>query len=380
MLKRIVLCRLVFIEEAFLTASQQSTLHWLLSEAPLFHFLAGASFMVKRTAVPRGFTLIELLVVIAIIAVLIALLLPAVQQAREAARRTQCRNNLKQLGLANHNYHDVANRFPINEHSLGTSTLVYLLPYIDQAPLYNSLNFSGCTSIGAANMPPSQDTRVMFQSTNGTALYLRQMPGYQCPSDPASGQRLPTGGQGAPSSYAHSMGAQLVNCYNTCTLPYNLDEFGLGNSEGNFATPGQLSGIVNRALGVYLTAPLGYYSPWSAAIRDITDGTSNVIMMGEIRQTCSPYSTWGWTHSESLWYATNAPINYNSCPDNPGYNTANPCMNGCFNTAYGFKSKHTGGATFLMCDGAVRFISENIDLTTYRRLGGRADGNVVGEF
>ncbi len=339
--------------------------------------------MVKRTAIPRGFTLIELLVVIAIIAVLIALLLPAVQQAREAARRTQCKNNLKQLGLANHNYHDVANRFPINEGSVGASTLVYLLPYIDQAPLYNSLNYTGCWSDGLAGKPPTQDTRVMWNNTNGTPLYRRIMPAFQCPTDPGSGTMITTGGQGAPTSYATSMGAQQINCYNACTLPFSVDEFALGNAEGNLALPGQLSGIVNRGLGAYYPGvPLGTYAVWSAAIRDITDGTSNTILMGEVRQSCgtSVGTSWGWTHPDSLWYATTAPINYNTCPDNPGYSGTNPCMTTCYTTAYGFKSKHTGGAQFVMADGAVKFLSENIDLTTYRRLGGRADGNVVGEF
>ncbi len=326
----------------------------------------------------RGFTLIELLVVIAIIAVLIALLLPAVQQAREAARRTQCKNNLKQLGLANHNYADVYLKFPQNNIWNGTTTLTTLLPFFDQAPLYNSINFSGWYS----SNPASADTRVYnTQSVNGKLIGATVLTGLQCPSDPQSGRINSTGY--ATASYATSMGS----CYmgGSCAIPIaSEDPFNLGpnSGDGNFGDASLISGVVSR--GLYFKRDAGWpaFAPWSAAIRDITDGTSNTILMGEIRQSCNTDYQSGWCDSESMWYATTAPINFVTCPDMAGYTGTCPNVSGggVYNAAFGFKSKHTGGAHFLLCDGAVRFISQNIDQLTYQKVGARADGLVVGEF
>ncbi len=341
--------------------------------------------MLRKPTNFRGFTLIELLVVIAIIAVLIALLLPAVQQAREAARRTQCKNNLKQMGLANHNYHDVFNKFPMHMINTGTSSLVGLLPYFDQAPLYNQLNFSGNQDLGT--------TKVLNQQVkpDGTQLYQTVLSGLQCPSDPSAGQILSAGAGtgGGPTSYAHSMGAQPLGSFNGCNLGIaSEDPFGIGNGDGNYGNAAQISGIVSRGL---VSAP---YSTWSASLRDITDGTSNTILMGEVRQSCTS-TTWaqnsgnyGWTWSECLWFATTAPINFPTCKGDPGVDVTggNPCMTyatsngGNWNAYFGFKSKHVGGAHFLLCDGSTRFISQNIDHPTYQKVGARADGQVIGEY
>lgn len=157
-----------------------------------------------------GFTLIELLVVIAIIAILIALLLPAVQQAREAARRTQCKNNLKQLGLALHNYHDTHNRFPptqIMVHYTGPNNtnpvarnhtwMSLILPYIEQSALYNSINFSA----------PMHDpaTKIFQTLSTGETIVSRQIPGLTCPSDPGFGGGISKHGL-AHTNYAGNMG------------------------------------------------------------------------------------------------------------------------------------------------------------------------------
>jgi len=326
----------------------------------------------------RGFTLIELLVVIAIIAVLIALLLPAVQQAREAARRTQCKNNVKQLGLAMHNYHDTHNRFPINSLQWGSpaqtpewtatqhgTELTMILPYIDQAPLYNQINFT----------IPNAETIVV----GGKPIYDIVIPAFLCPTSTSPD----TTGR-AKTNYAPSMGAQRmdVNGGTGCPGLYPphgplVDPqhaarggnngggyFGTGAAgHGNTFTPSQVSGMFSRAV-------------YSARMRDVSDGTSNTILMGEIRPECADHQNNGWFHNNSIWTATTPPINFPTCPQSP------PRADNChrwdtWNTSQGFKSEHTGGAHFLFCDGSVQFLSENIDYGTYQRMGDRRDGNTV---
>ena len=326
----------------------------------------------------KGFTLIELLVVIAIIAVLIALLLPAVQQAREAARRAQCQNNLKQLGLALHNYHGVNGQFPINwyndasAHGNNIDVLIGLLPYIEQATLYDQIDFLS-----------SNLTLVVI---DGKQLGEYVIPGYLCPSDPGATIRSSTGM--ARSSYAPSIGAQAMGAGSGCNLattagtyPTGYDDdddgedpFNRGNIRADFANPGEISGPFGRGR---------IDDTWSASIAHLTDGTSNTILMGEIRMECQTFSRWGWAWPESLWYATTAPINFPTCPNDPGVGGTNPCFSNAsnnWNATRGFKSAHTGGCYFVMGDGSVQFLSESIDRLTYARLGDRHDGEVIGEF
>lgn len=315
----------------------------------------------------RAFTLIELLVVIAIIAVLIALLLPAVQQAREAARRTQCKNCLKQFGLAIHNYHDVVNILPSSITNItagggccnmaGVGALVHLLPYMDQAPLYNSINFNAGLVPWYMPVPSSPPAGSRYQEI--------VPPGFRCPSDTTPMTYNPNNqGIWAPGSYGLCDGAQAHASNNGCTA-YQGNVFGTGSAYlASGPDPTTVSGIYSRG---------GYSSRFS----EVTDGLSNTIFMGEIRAECSDHAQQGWANTNNHFFSTTAPINFNTCPGASGAGCNNASA---WNTSMGFKSRHVGVVHVLLGDGSVRALSENIDYMTYQKLGDRRDGQVVGDF
>jgi prepilin-type N-terminal cleavage/methylation domain-containing protein len=342
-----------------------------------------------RARTKFGFTLIELLVVIAIIAILIALLLPAVQQAREAARRTQCRNNLKQIGLALHNYNDNFNTLPPLAFGDGGVTgavrptwawSTMILPYADQAPLYNQLN-PGSNSNTLVSGPNS-----LFYVANTASLRpLLQsvLPVFLCPSDP---------------------GQSLNNNRPFTTLVTGTNPFLVAKS--NYpACRGSDSGSDNSAItGVFPASGaassatvIGY--PKGTLFRDITDGMSNTILVGERGSVplpaAAPTDKAGWA---SVWSGF-------SFDQAQGDTTAWRviCGMGEYRMTDGksttgdethqdmaFSSAHTGGVHFLMGDGAVRFISLNIEWLpigqnpkvwgTYNRLCDKNDGLPVGDF
>lgn len=320
--------------------------------------------MVRLKTRRFAFTLVELLVVIAIIGILIALLLPAVQAAREAARRMSCANRLKQLGLALHNYHDTYKAFPFGtrqddpantlpnrpwtagDHRKG-SMLVKLLPYIEQAPLYEKLDFKFDVNVQLATL----------------GFGPGEPPTIRCPSD-----TYVNTGRGQ-SSYAPSMGNQRMPGRSCSVYPGN--NFGTGpTGHGSTGSGQNISGVFGR------------WCWWSAKFRDIRDGTSSVIMMGEILPYCGDHHRGGWNNPNALWTATTAPINFPTCRDvPPGFAGTDGCnADGNWQTSQGFKSKHPGGAQFVFCDGSVHFLAETINYITYQRLGDRRDGQPTGEW
>ncbi|MCP4788031.1 MAG: DUF1559 domain-containing protein [Fuerstiella sp.] len=322
----------------------------------------------SRPRLRRAFTLIELLVVIAIIAILIALLLPAVQQAREAARRTQCKNNLKQIGLALHNYADVAsgtlpagaywnNRGTGNVRYQQGSMLAHILPYIDQAPMYLQIPFDN----------PPLPSRNVNNARDANNVLLRQkfhVPGYLCPSDTAGSG---FNNRGTVQNYAGSKGASSAG------TPSG------GNPNGSPRCPNKyLSFRRGGTTGSGVSGPF-YRTSKSSRLRDVTDGLSNTIFVGETRPECSNHARQGWLQANNGQglFGTLAPINLDTC------DTSN--SSGCqwwnnWTDEFGFKSRHIGGAQFLLGDGSCRFISENVDFDTYNNLGAKDDGNVIGEF
>jgi len=315
----------------------------------------------------RAFTLVELLVVIAIIGTLVGLLLPAVQAARESARRSACANNLKQLGLALHNYHDAQKRFPLGSWSCfvsgawtydGHTINTWLLPYIEEAGVYSKLNL---------DVPSSY-------SPNGALLKGRSWAFQACPSN-QSATRLggyDDGGNSQGASYMPCAGPRSYGNYtsNDCGTA------GMPSYCANSSTVDSKSGMFgngNNVPGWQTTA-----TPWYVRMKDITDGTSKTIALGEVLPQNNMY--FGMWATNAHAFATSYKINstlrqvtVTSSFPTDGY------PNGLqYNS--GMASSHPGGAHVVMADGAVAYLGDNIDFTTFNYLGNRRDGATLDPY
>ena len=333
----------------------------------------------------RAFTLVELLVVIAIIGILIALLLPAVQAAREAARRSQCSNNLKQAGLALHNYHDSFKVFPpalLNNGRvtattrlrdwpdpqlvLNTTGWAMMLPYIEQAAAYGQYDFRYCSSASNPNSGGALAGAITVNLPITSARYQF----LECPSDPSIGENS-----------SSTSGFYARNAYRACYL-FNTGVF--TDYNGDYAI---YAASTDVRLGVF-----GHNG--AAKIATISDGTSNSIALGESAggatgKTSTSYGPWGLcgchtsvhgrivgNNTRPLTYAASHPMYGNNANF---INTAGVVYTGR-TYAWVFSSKHPGGANFVMADGSTRFLAETIDYVTWMRLGYIRDGEPVGNF
>ncbi|WP_218934589.1 DUF1559 domain-containing protein [Rosistilla ulvae] len=328
----------------------------------------------------RGFTLVELLVVIAIIGILVGLLLPAVQAAREAARRMQCTNNLKQIGLALHNHHDTYKRFPPGgaqdqapfgtdataTTNWGSNWLVYILPFVEGNTIYDQWQFYGSSGV--------------FNNNNRAVVSGNKMEQYRCPSSP-----LPE------------------FCANISTSAA-VDYVGISGADNGLIPGYTESRTIHAPSGGKMSAGGLLYPNSKTRFADIVDGTSNCLAVSEHSNFLTSSSgakldyrtsqSWGWAIGVK---SSDSPPNMTLNSDNRSFamstirypiNKTRGWSNDRSGTGVGsdgaanipLNSPHPGGVVALMGDGSIRFIAETITLDTLARLATRDDGQVIADY
>jgi len=333
--------------------------------------------MSYRSHVRRAFTLVELLVVIAIIGILVALLLPAIQAAREAARRTQCVNNLKQIGVALHNFHDTYKKFPVgqtDDDGDNISFRAYLLPFIEQQSLWDQLVSGGYKPVVGTGVHIGMDTSdcaglghqnnlndIDFDPAKTVGKVV--LPAYVCPSDILA----PVDDDGyGKANYNGCAGPLLGNNWNGCAVWKGQNQTGV------------------------LTYDNDNCSSWAWTFADITDGTSTTFAVGE-RTICGWVTTsnvgdasfpdWiggnndhgcnGFDTGGNVLSLTDGTFYLNRGPQTLSLGISDSYSQACFG------SQHAGGSQFVMADGSTQFIGNSVDTTVYSNLGNRRDGEVV---
>jgi prepilin-type N-terminal cleavage/methylation domain-containing protein/prepilin-type processing-associated H-X9-DG protein len=337
----------------------------------------------------KGFTLVELLVVIAIIGILIALLLPAVQAAREAARRSQCTNNLKQMGLALHNHHDTYNRFPPGAASdqipfgtlttgagFGSSWMVYILPYTEQRALSDQWEFAGDSGFQSAKNIPAQ--------------HAVMIPTLACPSSPL------------PAQWAREIGPSKKGFkYNRMATHY----VGISGADNGLIPGFTESRVVQVDRSGHVGGGGVMIVNGKLRFADITDGSSNVMAISEdgdyihsgtaneTRNDWRACQGWGWcigtdsrgvvpdfTGGTVVWNLNTIRYPINLKKNNWTGDLAATGVGSDAANNLPLNSTHPGGVNVLMADGSVRFVSETIPLATLAKLATRDDGQTLGDF
>jgi prepilin-type N-terminal cleavage/methylation domain-containing protein len=355
-----------------------------------------ATALGESQAAHRGFTLVELLATIAILGLVVGLLLPAVQSARESARRNQCQGNLKQIGTALHHYAqangDVLPNGQVGPYSYGSKTTfghgsatIYLLPFLEQMNLYAGFDMSEPPlswdatpqrNCGEVNVPGSSPARKMRTVSIAT---------YVCPTDyrpSPEPERVVKGS--APLNYIGCAGPDGTN-WMPCKggfaglfqTSYKKPATGSVRVPGVFGDFSDVLDYENWDLN-----PTKSYSLASGRCRlaAIRDGLSNTIFFGEVRQGCSVEVSRGWCSYNNACGKGNTlvPLNYESCNAAPYVDSSDCSIPFILSPAgSGFRSRHPGGVVFLMGDGVVNFFADTIDYATLQQLGAKADGELL---
>jgi prepilin-type N-terminal cleavage/methylation domain-containing protein/prepilin-type processing-associated H-X9-DG protein len=326
-----------------------------LSRSSHFEFLK-ESFMAAKK---QGFTLVELLVVIAIIGVLVSLLLPAVQAAREAARRMQCSNNLKQISLAVHNYNDTHNAFPVGAYSCCWGTwLVALLPYIEQQPMFDNYSYFGSVQNQAGNNYAQTDGSTRYGGVPNRPVTQRQLAAYSCPSDTTTA---------APNVYSGITFHNYVGNYGNTTLGrrlvHGVDT--MGNENRYHGAPFVFVGAWNS-------------NPQVVRFRDVMDGLSNTLLFSETVQgrdgDLRGFAWWNGGSHFSTFLTPNTPqpdVLENIAYCRPANRMNPPCTGPTAEnpSSIAARSRHPGGVMGSFCDGSVRFFPNTVHIDTWRWLG-----------